>query len=151
LEAFTYYSAPDKIMCSNECNGFFVGMSSTGGRRNMVFNVNDPNVISSTGNNKVTSDNGLFTSNGFGLMNYEGIQKYQLKSNDSATADYGIQLLLNNSNKRLDINLPHNFMGMNTPGFRIKLVSPDGTKIKYLGLNNNGEIGLFDYNYFDNQ
>lgn len=150
LEPFTYYSAPDKIYCNNECNGYFVGMQSTGGRRNLIFNVNDPNVQSAYGNTNVTSDAGLLTASGFGIDNYAGIQQYQVKSNSAESADYGLEIIDRmNSNKKVVLHIKNNWLGIDSAGGRIKLKSPDGSVTKYIGIANDGTVTTYDSPYYN--
>lgn len=151
LESYTYYSAPNKIYCQNESNGFFVGLESTGGRRNMIFNVNDKNVQSAYGNNIVTTDDGAFTSNQFGIMDYDNIKRYNIKSNASSSDDYGLDLFDRKTSKKITLNFRNNFVSSNSNGFRIKMISPDGNTTKYLGIDNNGDLTLFNSYYSDSQ
>ena len=145
IEPFTYYSAPKKMYCENEANAFIVGMDVVGGRRNMCFNVNSDNVQTATGNCTLTTDGGKFTSTGgFGITGYDGIKKYDIFSNESATSDYGLEIKNTTLNKKFSIDFSRNYFGMDNNGGRIRLKSPNGTQ-KYLGLNDNGEIQLYTY------
>lgn len=146
LEAFTYYSAPNKIYCHNETNGLFIGMESTGGRRNLILNVNDSNVVNAYGNCTITSEAGNLCTSGFYLRDYTSTPKYKIYSDSSESVDYGLKIT-DRTNSNFEYRFkPHHF-GSTKPGGKILLISPDGTKTKYLGINDSGEIYLSNYDY----
>jgi hypothetical protein len=137
IEAYTYYSAPNKVSCTNTAYGTIIGMQSTGGRRNLAINVNDPNVTDPYGNLTITSQSGALMTRAFNLQSYNGTPGWVIKSNDSANADYGI--LFQKTGHR-NWGMQSKTIYIEGAGGKIRLTSPDGTKTRYIGVSNSGNV-----------
>lgn len=143
IQPYTYYSAPNKIYCENESNGTFIGMASVGGRRNIIINVNDPNVTNPNGNVNVTQEANCLSMSGLIVQDHTGTAKYKLFSNSSAGGDYGLRLSNMLNNDAMAIELLPKYLGLNKNGGRIQMKSPDGNTVKYIGINDRGELTAF--------
>lgn len=142
VEANTYYDAPRLVYCENENQGMFVGIDSTGGRRNLSIDVNSNKVTNANGNTFVTADNRAFSMSAIGLQGYNGQMRFRCAVNDSENADYGAFITDSRvPSWRKEIHATYE--GNNKAGYRIKMVSPDGNTTKYIGINNSGELELY--------
>ena len=143
IQPYTYYSAPNKIYCENESNGTFIGMASVGGRRNIIINVNDPNVTNPNGNVNVTQEANCLSMSGIIVQDHTGTAKYKLFSNSSAGGDYGLRLMNMLNNDAMALELLPKYLGLNKNGGRIQMKSPNGNIVKYIGINDSGELIAF--------
>lgn len=143
VEANTYYNAPRLIHCEYENQGMFIGIDSEGGRRNLVIDNNSNKVTEAYQNTFVTADNKTLCMSGIGLQGYDKKIRYRAVVNDSADADYGMQITdKRNSGWKLEIQ--KGYMGNDLAGNRFKVKSPDGTITKYIGIDNSGNLQAFD-------
>lgn len=143
IEANTYYNAPRLIHCEFENQGTFIGIDSEGGRRNLVIDNNSNKVTEAYQNTFITSDNKTLSMSGIGLQGYDKKLRYRAVVNDSADADYGMQITdKRNSGWKLEIQ--KGYMGNDLAGNRFKVKSPDGTITKYIGIDNSGNLQAFD-------
>lgn len=143
VEANTYYDAPRLVYCENENQGMIIGMDSTGGRRNLIIDVNSNKVLNSTGNTFVTSDNKAFSMSAIGLQGYDGKMRFRCIVNDSENADYGA-FITDNRVPTWRKEIHATYEGNNKAGYRIKMVSPDGNTTKYIGIDNSGNLTTYD-------
>ena len=143
-EAGVYYNAPNKVFCQNEVGGTIIGLVSEGGRKNINILPVTPKANDPAGNVVVGGQgNNLFT-NGIYLQNYDGTPKWRMFQNSSSQADYGLTF---GDGEGHVFNMRGKSFVNNQNGGKIMLKSPDGTKIKYLGINNNGEFYLANFEY----
>ena len=147
IQPYTYYSAPNKIYCEKETNGTFIGMSSTGGRRNLIINTNDTNVSHASGNALLTQEDKCISMSGAIIQDHAGVAKYKIFSNSSEGADYGLRLTNMQSSEAMKLELMPRYLGLNRNGGRIMMKSPDGNTIKYIGINNDGELTAYSSQY----
>ena len=143
VEANTYYNAPRLIHCEHENQGMFIGIDSEGGRRNLVIDNNSNKVTEAYQNTFVTADNKTLCMSGIGLQGYDKKIRYRAVVNDSADADYGMQIT-DKRNTGWKLEIQKGYMGNDLAGNRFKVKSPDGTITKYIGIDNSGNLQAFD-------
>lgn len=143
MEANTYYNAPRLVSCTHENQGMFVGIDSTGGRRNLIIDNNSNKVTEAYQNTFITGDNKTLCMSGLGLQDYNKQLRYRAVVNDSADNDYGIQVT-DRRNAGWKLEIRKGYMGNDLAGSRFKVKSPDGTITKYIGIDNNGNLQAFD-------
>lgn len=146
LEAGSYYNAPAKIYCENETSGLFIGMESTGGRRNISINANNGKVKDAYGNLVITQESNALLVPRYSISDHTGSTRYTLFSNSSESADYGLTI---SDSKRPGEQIVwcDGYFGFNKAGQKIRLVSKDGKQVKFLRLGNNGELELVNSMY----
>ena len=136
-----YYNTEEIVKCTNTTGTIAIGVKCDGGRRN--FAISSQTLMNEPYTNNYFYNDGRYTyTKGFGFTNYLDERRFQLYCEDSQYGDNGLHIKDLKTNT--DVKFKPKAMDVGYNGYRIGLSSPDGSVKKYIGIDNNGDLTLYD-------